>query len=357
VLSSTSNSDARIPAASWSKVWILGLVLFATGLAGWECFWRCQGFQRFPKEQSVRDWALLRKDASLQGKEAVVLVGSSRILTDIDTKVFAETTGVQPVQLGVSGASPLPVLQSLADDKSFHGTVICDFHEVFVYTSEAAAAGKVQLSPDEFLKAYQGRTFLEDLLPTPVEVKGKKLLSETFVFQLQELSLSNVIHNAVRGKLPPKPVDPRSIIRDGISIDISNMQEGDIDRLQKHFEILTMDFIRAGGMSPNKLPEITRKVENMIEQIQHRGGKVILLCLPMSGKLWEINETYFPKKEYWDFLAANTTAQTIHFKDYASLSLYDCPDDSHLSRKDAPAFTKSLIAILYANQQNNYRKQ
>ncbi len=345
MLSFTSNSNDRIPSADWGKVWILVLVLFALTLVVWEGFWRWQGFHRVPKEQDVKHWVLMRKEASQLGEKAAVLIGSSRIMTDIDADVFAATAGVQPIQLGISGASPISVLQHLADDKSFTGTVICDFHEVFVYTSEASQA--VRLSPDDFLKEYEGRSFLEDLLPKRLESSGKALLKETFVFQMQELSLSNVLHNMVRGKLPPKPEDPYMIIKDGKISNLKNIKDSDKDLLTKHFEDLTMNFINKGSMSWDKLPKIIAKIERAVEKIQGRGGKVTLVCLPVSGKLWEINEQYFPKKTYWDFLAANTKARTIHFKDYPSLAAYECVDGSHLGGNDVKTFTKALIEILY----------
>jgi hypothetical protein len=38
-----------------------------------------------------------------------------------------------------------------------------------------------------------------------------------------------------------------------------------------------------------------------------RDGKVVLVCFPMGGKIWEINERAYPKKEYWDFLASHAS--------------------------------------------------
>lgn len=345
--SSTSSSNDRIPVADWGRVWLVGLALFALSLVAWESFWRWQGFHRIPKEQDERQWVLMRKEASQQGEKAVVLIGSSRIMTDIDTDTFAATAGVRPIQLGISGASPIAVLQNLANDKSFRGTVICDFHEVFVYTSEASTA--VKLSPDDFLKAYDNRSFLEDLLPKRLEINGKALLKDTFVFQMRELSLSNVLHSLVRGKLPPKPENPNLLVKDGVISDLKNMPESGRDLLSKHFEDMTLEFIRKGQVSADKLPGIVEKVERAVEKISRRGGKVVLVCLPMSGKLWQLNEQYFPKKNYWDYLAANTKATTLHFKDYPSLALYECVDGSHLGGEDVQRFTKSFAEILYGN--------
>jgi hypothetical protein len=49
---------------------------------------------------------------------------------------------------------------------------------------------------------------------------------------------------------------------------------------------------------------------------------------------------------FWDRLAKTTRATTIHFKDYPSLSDFECPDTSHIDSKDGPRFTKALIDIL-----------
>jgi hypothetical protein len=357
VPSYTSSSNERIPVTRWGKVWIFAVLLFVVMLFAWEGFWRWQGFRRIPAPRDANQWALMRKDASRQGKKAIVLIGSSRVLTDIDVEAFAETTGVKPIQLGLSASSPLPILQNLAQDESFDGTVICDFHEVYIYASNPSNPEQVKASPDEFLKAYEERSFLENWLPTKLELESRKLLKETFVFQMKELSLSNVIRQAVRGRLPEKPEDPNTRVKNGRAIGSEVFEDSEIERLKKYFADVTIDFIRKGAMSPEKFPKLVEEVEQAVGKIQGRGGKVVLVCLPMSGRLLEINEQYFPKKQYWDVLAANTSAQTIHFTEHQSLAGYICDDDSHLDKNKAVTFTKSLVEILYYNYKNEQAEE
>lgn len=347
MLSSTSSSNERIPVANWGRIWIQGLVLFLLMIVGWECFWRARGFFRTPAPQSIDKWSLTRENASRGGKKAVALIGSSRILTDIDSEVFASQTGVKPAQLGISGGSPLPVLQSLAEDRSFQGTVICDFHEVFVYAPKVQNPSEKELSAEDFLKAYKERTFLEDLLPAAVETQGKHILKDTFVFQMPELSLSTILHSVARRKLPPPTEVPGIVVREGIIVNLEDLREDEIERLRKISEEKTLKQIQDGKMPVDEVPKVFEKIQHMVTQIQSRGGQVIFVCLPMSGKVWELNQAYFPKKQYWDVFASHTTARTIHFMDVPALSGYQCYDGSHLNRNDATTFTKSLTEILY----------
>jgi hypothetical protein len=92
--------------------------------------------------------------------------------------------------------------------------------------------------------------------------------------------------------------------------------------------------------------EMGNRVETYVQNIQARGGKVIIVNFPMSGEVAELTETAFPKQNFWDVWAATTSAKTIHFKDYPQLQ-FDCPDESHLAAKDAPIFTEALVKIIY----------
>jgi hypothetical protein len=70
--------------------------------------------------------------------------------------------------------------------------------------------------------------------------------------------------------------------------------------------------------------------------------------MPTCDERWTSDETVFPKARFWDQLAARTRAISIHFKDYPELSKFACPDTSHIASKDAPEFTRGVLAILKA---------
>jgi hypothetical protein len=83
-------------------------------------------------------------------------------------------------------------------------------------------------------------------------------------------------------------------------------------------------------------------IEPFVAEIQGRGGKVVFLRLPSTGKHWELDQQCYPKDRYWDQFSARTSAETIHFMNCLTLSGYNCPEGSHLDSKDALTFTRDL---------------
>lgn len=332
----------------YRRIWLLALLLSVVLLGGWESFWRLKGYHRVPPSQDPRDWALLRKTASRGGDKAVVLIGTSRMILDFDTETFAGATGIHPVQLAIEGKSPLAVLANLADDHKFRGTVICDFHEVFVYATEGTRNPRMNLSAQDFVKTYADRSFLTELLPTRVDEYGHKFFTQTFVFQSPELRPTSVIHYLVRGQLPPQPQDPGTITREGMTISLRGRQlTGDeLEKLRHHFEDLTETCIKNTTTSSSLRTDVASYVDGVVRRIQARGGKVVFVCFPMGGRIWELNERAYPKKDYWDFLASHAAGTWIHFSDYPTLSGYNLPDWSHLDPDGRVKFTKALTDIL-----------
>lgn len=346
--SSTSSSSDRLPALRYRKIWLLALTLSLVLLGGWESFWRIKGYHRVPPSQDPRDWALLRKTASRDGEKAVVLIGTSRMILDFDTDVFAERTGLRPVQLAIEGKSPLAVLANLADDHNFKGTVICDFHEVFVYATEGTKNPRMNLSAQDFVKTYTDRSFLTELLPARADEYGHKFFTQTFVFQMPELHPANAIHYLIRGQLPPKPRDSGTITREGMTIELHGRQltSDQLEKLRQNFEELTESCIKNTAISNSMRADVASYVDGLVKRIQARGGKVVFVCFPMGGRIWEINERSYPKKDYWDFLASHASGTWIHFTDYPTLLGYNLPDWSHLDLDGRVKFTKALTDIL-----------
>jgi hypothetical protein len=85
------------------------------------------------------------------------------------------------------------------------------------------------------------------------------------------------------------------------------------------------------------------RVERIVRDIQSRGGKVVFVRFPTSGERRTIEETAYPKTQYWDKVARLTSATTVHFEDVPALSGFQCPDMSHLDCRDAPLFTRRLL--------------
>lgn len=89
-----------------------------------------------------------------------------------------------------------------------------------------------------------------------------------------------------------------------------------------------------------------QRIAKAVAAIQKRGGKVVFIRYPSTGKIRELEAQFTPRNLFWDQIIAVSGAPGIHFEDYAELSGFQCPEWSHLSKKDSILFTQNLMPIL-----------
>ena len=103
---------------------------------------------------------------------------------------------------------------------------------------------------------------------------------------------------------------------------------------------------REEASSPVHWLQAASEIEQWIDEIRARGGRVALVRLPTSDYHWSIPEAYCPKAQCWDALAEATSATTLHFRDVPELQDFKLPDGSHIDRRDTVRFTRILIRAL-----------
>jgi len=333
VLSSTSSSKDRIGEVRLGRAWLLAAVGVVALLTPWELHWRAAGFEPNLRD-SARLWATLRKRASRQGPAAIVLVGASRMQLDVALDVAEEIAGRRPIQLAIDGTSPMPVLRDLAEDESFCGTVICS-----VEVRALVRGGRE--APERYLAQYR------EMGPSDeIETRLSALVQGSFASTSPGLSPVEVAQKVLGGDSPKPPYAP-------LQPDRSRAADYTMTDVEKHraFRVEAVRAAAARGAVPFPAFQAScAELEDLVERIQGRGGRVILVRLPTSGEHWETGERLHPKDEYWAYLAGSTQAQTVHFKDYPALDRFDCPDTSHLDGRDAPEFTRALFDMLFRGQ-------
>lgn len=346
---SISNSNERIPDIKFGQIWFLVFICLFIVIGGWNYYWDKQGIYLRTRD-NLELWSYHR--GRIKENQNIVLIGTSRILSAIDQKTIYQVTKKKPVQLGIAANSPLPILENFAEDESFSGTIISDFEELAIYRQEIFNSDSKNDVPlfnaKEAVKNYKESSIFKS-----AEFR-LSLLSEHFIAfptlgQNPADSLNNmlfigipklsILENALKGEV-------RLDFERSLIFSVDQMSEKTLNDLQEMQRIGFNKLISDNPPNTERFLGIITKIEGFVNKIQARGGKVIFVSLPKNGEIWEINERGYPRKEFWDVFASRTSAKTIHFKDYSTLSKFKCPDGSHLDSNDAPAFTEALIEIL-----------
>lgn len=350
------NSAARrLPQLRWLPVLGGALGLFLGAAIGLEADLAHQGF-RPNLADSFPLWERQRQRADRLGPRALVLVGNSRMLIDMDLGELRRDIGLEPVQLAVGGASFLPVLQDLAKDPAMSGTVLVNFEpqELEVSPRDLAASYVAERGPapgdlpwdfagieaslsDEVhahLRSYaDGSRPLSALLlrsmdtdATPQYVTMLPDREEVADFSLAKLPRLYYVRAVHEFRFPPA-IPPGMRLeqqRDAIEAAIAALRPDDPRALR------------------TQLPHLT----SLVDAIQRHGGRVIFIRLPRSGYLREIDAKRFPRTLFWDPLAALPGIQSLDYEDVPALTSFVCPDGSHLDYRDRERFTQALAAAL-----------
>ena len=301
-------------------------------------------------------WERQRERVDRLGRRALVLVGDSRMVIDIDLNELRKDTGLEPVQLGVSGASFLPVLQDLAKDQRLKGTVLVNVEpqELRPAPGDLAAAYIAQRPPsygdwawdfanieaglsDELhsrLRSYaDGSRPLSALLLRATDPDPKPQYSMTLPdreqitdFRYARLPLLYYVRTIHEFRLPP-PMPPHASLeqqRQAIERGIATLGPDDVDAYRPRLAMLAQ----------------------LVAAIQQHGGKVILVHLPRTGYLKEVDDKRFPRSWSWDPLTTWHGVQTLNFEDVPALKRFECPDGSHIDGSERAAFTAALADAL-----------
>jgi hypothetical protein len=113
--------ERPIPHVPWRGMTVIVVLIVFAGAAAWEMYVRSIGYA--PTLNDTEDlWVQARRRVQ---PESVAIVGDSRPVFDLDLDELEKGLGKRPVQLALPGSCAYPVLADLANDESFHGTIIC----------------------------------------------------------------------------------------------------------------------------------------------------------------------------------------------------------------------------------------
>ena len=330
--SSISSSEPRkIPGGNWRATWLVTLAI-AVGLA-WslEHVTRAHG-QRPSVVDDPVSWSVARRTVD-DDPRVVVFVGASRMALGYSADAFAEAApGLRGVQLAIDGASPFGVLEDLADDDQFRGVAVVDMIEWEVGVPDAFNDARLYVRRAHALWRAPGALVNRTLAGVAqselavLAIGGRRLLTSWL--------------GAARWPLPSWVAADRERIS---RADYSLAEPAALAR-KRDTRLAT---IPATTPSPDEwLGLVARDLEPLFGRIRAHGGDVVVIHMPLSGRLIEVFDQKYPRQRYWDVFAQRSAAHVIHFRDIPAMAKLSCPDEMHLDQEDQAAFTRALIDAL-----------
>jgi hypothetical protein len=332
VSSSIFSSSQPPEGRKWGR-FLLGVFGFTLLiLVGMELFLRAHGFLP-SRDESPEQWALSRAAADHLGPDGIALVGTSRLLLDIQPDLFSEILGRPVEQLAIKGGDPFVILEDLANDTKFRGSVIC---EVLPTRSFGVPENPPGERAAQFVNAFRRRAWSAGL-----ETRMRGFFQGSFSFLLQEVSLRKIGIEFLTHGTRPVPNGERGFGGRFRAADftVMNAENG-----MKYFT----DLFEHDREIPSEAELALRlqHIEGWVRRIQSRGGRVVFVRMISSGSVRAVEDRRFSRAKYWDRLVASTSAGALYFEDSESLRSFSCPDGSHLDYRDTVAFTRAFATEL-----------
>lgn len=325
----------RVPATSMMRTWLLTFGIIVVLLGGWECYWRMRGWTP-TVEGNEEAWILARGRLE---PTSTVLTGSSRIQASFQPEVWVEAMGGEwPIQLALNGGSPLPVLEDLAAEPTFRGTVIAEL--LPYYTFNASLAGEVRAR--EFLRSHRS---MEESPAKRWEAYLRTRVAGRLVFRRGGLLPHHIVNSYRSGDLKMPPVYGQRPDR----FQPITMRPDPTGRTRAG----TMDSSRFSFVRRNSTPlqgagfdSVMARLARSVRQIQARGGEVYLLHLHSCGGRRQIEYDMFPKAAYIERIAEIPSVKLLDSDTDAELAALPCRDGSHVSRDEAPIVTRRIARFV-----------
>jgi hypothetical protein len=338
--------ERDIPDRSWGAIALAALMMTLLMLGAWEWHWRAFGVEPSIANSDAL-WATQRRRIdSGEGVGATVLIGSSRMLFDLQLAVWQKLSGQRPIQLALEGTSPMFALEDLADDPNFrNGRLLVDVVPDIFFTGFAIRGGVLKYtrkqSPAQRIGQWLSMRFVEPY----------------FAFDDPDYALPTVL--ARQEWWPVRPgMHSRKPVRKLLVVTDDDRNAHIWDKLEQNADYRAMaQGIWAqhlapapGDPSPAQLQHIIgeqiAQAAVAVAKLRKRNVEVIFVRTPSAGGYLAVETKVFPRAKTWDVLLAKTGAPGVHFQDHPELQGLWLPEWSHLAARDAVRFTSALYAII-----------
>ena len=277
-------------------------------------------------------WATIRREVPQLSGNDILLLGASRMQTDLNEATLQEMLPDRRVlNLAISGkGSSFPVLQDIVDRTSFAGILIID------ETLPSLEAGNDQQS----FVDYSRRDFTFD---RRVNRAIETWLQERFVcLGFGQSSIRLLLSLLSRGRLP----DAAYTVTDA-----RRFTQSFFSRLRPEFLAEIRRERLAGQVAPtgagNSVATTVERWKALLESFRSRGGRAIFVCMPVGNERWKLNNSNGLAESQWNQIMGALQVPAINCNTSAdAFPSFDTPDASHLDASDTDRFTRELVARL-----------
>src|SRR5882724_10221210 len=343
-----------IPQLAWRGITVAVVLIVIAAASAWELYCRSIGYG--PTLNDNEDlWTSARRRVK---PESIVIIGDSRGWYDLDLDEIEKGLGQRPVQLAMGGGCAYPVLEDLANDENFHGTVICSVvPRLLVAPPGTPPMDRAKKAVRRF-HAQTPAQRASQYLAMPLEGHVAFLKQEELTLDdlLKRLPIPNRPNAQVQPRLPPYfgTLDRERRAR---MIEECARPGSELARMTQKIWIPLF----TPPPPPTYIPEeefekmigqaISQRfnaVAAAVQKLQARGGKIVFVRFPYSGELKQLEDREMPRAGIWDRVLKDTGAPGIYYEDFRDLAGFSCPEWSHLSAGDSVEFSKRLIPHLRA---------
>lgn len=329
---------------------ILAIALTIFSIIRLEAYWRSQGVSPNIDDNDAL-WAVARSDVDKASNEDVVLIGSSRVLFNVQLNEWEKETGIRPIQLAIPGSTPLPVFHDLVNNTNFKGTILVGVTPSLFFSTVSNKKGPWKSSQSK-VDYYYEQTYAQRInhqLSLPLQ-KNLAFISEkkgVDGINLKALLNHIKIGKRIKDDKPPFPSFSDIDIDRNVKMTIKTSQDTSYANIIKRvWNHKSTDTTPPKNIDKNGVLEFFKKdAKTFID----KGGNLILLRSPSTGYYRNKENNFYYRPEYWDVLLKENRAKGYHFEDYEKFKHLDCPEWSHLSAKDAQFFTTELVKTMKAD--------
>jgi hypothetical protein len=336
--------ERDIPERPGGGIWLGALALALLLIGGWEAHWRSFGVTPSYKNSNA-EWAQQRRRIDHGEGNALVLIGSSRTLFDVQLPVWQKLNGERPIQLALEGTSSLPVLQDLAADPKFTGRVLVGVTSSLFFTGFAYRDDAIREAPREGPSKRIGNWLSMHLIEPYVAFDDPDFALETVIArQPWPVRAGTHPHTSVR-KLSNSDADRNTHMWSKLVTDANYRALARSIWTQSWTGPLPPTIDTPAKLRAVEQAQIDQAVA-AVKTLRARGVQVVFLRAPVIGPYFAFEEHIAPRASTWDQLLARTGASGINFLDYKQLQGYEQPEWSHLSEPAARQFTAALVPLV-----------